>query len=113
MPTPWKYPGQTNSLRMILPVPLVPPSCPSTAIVRESETWNGQSFARVAATTPGLPALPTCWPLTDLALGLADAPGGAASLQSVAPFQLRYQYLAGGVNTGEGWQTWNTNGTFV
>ena len=67
----------------------------------------------VAATTPGLPALPTGWPLADLALGLADGPGGAASLQSVAPFQLRYQYLAGGVNTGGGWQTWNTNGTFV
>ena len=67
----------------------------------------------VAATTPGLPALPTGWPLADLALGLADGPGGAASLQSVAPFQLRYQYLAGGVNTGAGWQTWNANGTFV
>ncbi len=67
----------------------------------------------VAATIPGLPALPTGWPLPDLAFGLADGPGGAGSLQSVAPFQLRYQYLAGGVNTGSGWQTWNSNGTFV
>ena len=29
------------------------------------------------------------------------------------PFGFRYQYLAGGVNTGNGWATWNTNGQFV
>jgi hypothetical protein len=28
------------------------------------------------------------------------------------PFDYAYQYLAGGVNTGQGWQTWNTNATF-
>ena len=28
-------------------------------------------------------------------------------------FTFRYQYLAGGVNTGNGWSTWNTNGQFV
>jgi hypothetical protein len=26
---------------------------------------------------------------------------------------MRYQYLAGGVNTGAGWATWNPDGTFV
>ena len=25
----------------------------------------------------------------------------------------RYQYLAGGVNTGGGWANWNANGQFV
>ena len=30
-----------------------------------------------------------------------------------APFGFRYQYLAGGVNTGQGWSTWNPNGSFV
>ena len=30
-----------------------------------------------------------------------------------APFGFRYQYLAGGVNTGSGWSTWNPNGSFV
>src|SRR5207253_5815955 len=25
----------------------------------------------------------------------------------------RWQYLAGGVNTGHGWETWNSNGTFA
>ena len=32
---------------------------------------------------------------------------------AVAPFGFRYQYLAGGVNTGSGWSTWNPNGTFA
>lgn len=46
-------------------------------------------------------------------LGLTDAPGGAAALRRSAPFRFRYEYLAGGVNTGEGWATWNENGSFV
>src|SRR5438034_1833397 len=48
-----------------------------------------------------------------IALGLASQPGGAASMRRHAPFGYRYQYLAGGVNTGNGWATWNENGTFV
>ena len=43
---------------------------------------------------------------------MADAPGGAAAMKSTAPFGFRYQYLAGGVNTGNGWATWNANGDF-
>jgi hypothetical protein len=61
----------------------------------------------------GLPPVPATWPSTKLELGLADAPGGAAALRASAAFAFRYQYLAGGVNTGNGWATWNTNGTFV
>jgi hypothetical protein len=53
------------------------------------------------------------WPFHKLQLGLSDQPGGAAALAAVAPMRLRYQYLAGGVNTGSGWQTWNANGSFV
>ena len=48
-----------------------------------------------------------------IALGLANQPGGAASMRRHAPFGYRYQYLAGGVNTGAGWSTWNEHGTFV
>ena len=33
-------------------------------------------------------------------------------MKATAPFAFRYQYLAGGVNTGGGWATWNTNGDF-
>ena len=56
--------------------------------------------------------LPSGWPAR-LELGLADSPGGAAAMKTTAPFSFRYQYLAGGVNTGGGWATWNTNGDFA
>ena len=48
-----------------------------------------------------------------LQLGVHDAPGGAARLGAVTGLALRYQYLAGGANTGEGWATWNAGGAFV
>ncbi len=66
----------------------------------------------VAAAT-ALPDPPARWPSTRLELGLADAPGGAAALRASAAFEFRYQYLAGGANTGNGWATWNTDGQFV
>jgi hypothetical protein len=66
----------------------------------------------VRADTP-LPNPPAAWPSDRLELGLADAPGGAAALRASADFKFRYQYLAGGVNTGNGWATWNTDGQFV
>jgi hypothetical protein len=44
---------------------------------------------------------------------MADSPGGAAAMRATAPFLFRYQYLAGGVNTGGGWSTWNPNGDFA
>ena len=59
-----------------------------------------------------LPPLPAKWPHA-LQLGVADDPNGAAALREVAPFGFRYQYLAGGVNTGAGWATWNPGGTFA
>jgi hypothetical protein len=65
------------------------------------------------ARSPRLPALPSHWPRT-LELGLSDTPeGGAAALRRSAPFGFRYQYLAGGVNTGRNWTTWNPDGTFA
>ena len=53
------------------------------------------------------------WPFSHLQLGLLDAPGGGASLAATVPVGLRYQYLAGGVNTGKSWQTWDPGGSFV
>ncbi|MCC7366474.1 MAG: hypothetical protein IT303_19105 [Dehalococcoidia bacterium] len=58
-----------------------------------------------------LPALPAGWP-AGIQVGLSDSPGGAAAMKAAAPFGFRYQYLAGGVNTGGGWATWNTGGQF-
>jgi hypothetical protein len=83
------------------------------AAAAPSAPGPGVPSGRVASVAAGLPALPAAWPFDRLELGLADAPGGAASLRAAAPFGLRYQYLAGGVNTGSGWQTWNTGGQFV
>src|SRR4051812_35011348 len=57
----------------------------------------------------GLPPLPNQWPAT-LQLGMSSSPGDAAKMKSTAPFGFRYQYLAGGVNTGSGWATWNPSG---
>ncbi len=56
--------------------------------------------------------LPSGWP-SGLQVGVSDQPGGAAAVKAAAPFAFRYQYLAGGVNTGSGWANWNPNGQFV
>jgi len=69
-------------------------------------------FLACAAPAAALPPLPHGWPST-MQIGLADFPGGAAALRRSAPFGFRYQYLAGGVNTGQGWSTWNPDGTFA
>ena len=68
------------------------------------------SVATVAPAEAQAP-LPAGWP-TRIELGMADSPGGAAAMKQTAPFAFRYQYLAGGANTGGGWATWNTNGDF-
>src|ERR1700686_1009160 len=72
--------------------------------------------------SPAMPAraqapLPAGWP-SQIELGMADAPStgpntGAAAMKATAPFGFRYQYLAGGANTGNGWATWNANGDFA
>ena len=64
------------------------------------------------AASAALPPLPHGWPKI-LEIGLTDPPGGAAALRGSAPLRFRYQYLAGGVNTGQGWATWNPGGTFA
>jgi hypothetical protein len=65
-----------------------------------------------SASAPKLPPLPSKWPRT-LQIGVADEPGGAAALRKAAAFGFRYQYLAGGANTGQGWATWNPDGAFA
>jgi hypothetical protein len=70
----------------------------------------------VAGAGPAEALSPTSIPLglpTHLALGVSDSPGDAQALRAHAHVDMRYQYLAGGVNTGHGWATWNPNGSFV
>jgi hypothetical protein len=59
-----------------------------------------------------LPPLPAGWPAA-FELGMADGLGDAAGIRATAPFALRSQYLAGGVNTGNGWTTWAPDGAYV
>jgi hypothetical protein len=68
--------------------------------------------ARAFVPKVALPPLPRQWPRT-LQLGMSDPPHGAAALRRSASFGFRYVYLAGGVNTGRGWETWNPSGTFA
>ena len=74
--------------------------------------WFFASSVLLAAAVSAQAPLPACWP-SRIELGMADAPGGAAALRATAPFLFRYQYLAGGVNTGSGWATWNANADFL
>jgi hypothetical protein len=45
--------------------------------------------------------------------GLEAGQGDTWMPESGIPWDFTFQYLAGGVNTGQGWETWNPNGTFV
>lgn len=72
------------------------------------------------ATAGGMTPSPVRSQLTRLsigpsfAFGVSNGGGSAAQLRSSnLPWSYRYQYLAGGVNTGEGWATWNPDGSFV
>lgn len=65
------------------------------------------------ARAASLPPVPAAWPASAFELGITSHPGEAAGQRDSAPFRFRYQYLAGGVNTGSGWATWNADGTFV
>jgi hypothetical protein len=56
--------------------------------------------------------LPVGWP-QHLLLGVADPPGDALALAQRAHVDARYQYLSGGVNTGQGWASWDPEGTFA
>jgi hypothetical protein len=56
--------------------------------------------------------LPKHWPRT-LQLGAWSPFGDGKKLRRTAPFGLRYQYLGGGVNTGNSWRYVAPNGSFV
>src|SRR3982074_683213 len=48
-------------------------------------------------------------PQDRLHFGLSNQPGDLGWMTSSGvPWRYRYTYLAGGVNTGKGWETWNT-----
>jgi len=68
---------------------------PVNATVRTGHTFN-----RLAA---------SALPQTRLEFGLANDPGSISWMTtSGVPWGYRYQYLSAGVNTGSGWETWNS-----
>ena len=85
---------------------------PTTTTTTKPTTTTSSTTTSTTIPASSLAPLPAGWPTT-LQLGMADSPGGAAAMAASAPFSFRYQYLSGGVNTGTGWATWNTNGQFV
>lgn len=68
--------------------------------------------AAQAASSGALPAPPAGWP-DRVELGMSSGRGDAGTVVATAPFGFRYQYLAGGVNTGDGWEHWAPDGSFV
>jgi hypothetical protein len=61
---------------------------------------------------PTASALPAGLP-SHFAFGLGAGAGDTWMPQTGLPWDFRFQYLVGGVNTGSGWETWNANGTFA
>src|SRR4030088_1954562 len=47
------------------------------------------------------------------AFGVSAGQGDRWPTDTGVPWDYRFQYLAGGVNTGNGWENWNANGTFA
>ncbi len=99
----------TPNVGVVSAITAVPPTPNAVA----TPPFNAAATATGASVNvASLPALPVGWPTT-LQLGMADSPGGAAAMKTTANFGFRYQYLAGGANTGSGWATWNANGAFA
>jgi hypothetical protein len=82
----------------------------TTATATSTPAPTATSTAPPSGST--LPALPSGWP-SRLELGRFDCAGCAAATRAAAPFGFRYVYLAGGVNTGNGWANWNPGGAFA
>src|SRR5258708_35229790 len=108
-------PPLANSPRRGYPLRLPCTASPATTGASMRLRGTGWFFACCALLSTAAAAqapLPAGWPAR-MELGMADSPGGAAAMRATAPFLFRYQYLAGGVNTGSGGATWKPNRDFV
>jgi hypothetical protein len=118
-PAPWVGPNQVAWFQFAVIAPQIPGTYrlsirPLIEGAQWMEDYGVFWYVTVAGTAPvgALAPLPSTWPSHSLEIGLADGPGGAAALRASAPLRFRYQYLAGGANTGRGWQTWDANAQF-
>jgi hypothetical protein len=75
----------------------------------------GSAFRPATLPHADAASVPTGLP-SHLGIGLAASPSDIATggwlPASGIPWDYAYQYLSGGVNTGAGWETWNSNGQF-
>jgi hypothetical protein len=118
-PAPWVGPNQVAWFQFTVVAPQIPGTYrlsirPLVEGAQWMEDYGVFWYVTVAGTEPtgSLAPLPARWPSSAMEIGMADGPGGAAPMRATAPFKFRYQYLAGGVNTGQGWSTWNSNAQF-
>ncbi len=90
----------------------------NTATSGNPQPQNAQALAG-SASTPTQPAVTPSAPpkqpagTNHFAFGVDNAPGNVQYMndmrsQNGAAFDYRYQYLSAGVNTGHGWETWNS-----
>src|SRR5207245_7370175 len=119
-PAPWVGPNQVSWFQFTVIAPQIPGTYRlSIRALIEGAQWMEDYGVFWYVTVPGtapagsLAPLPARWPSRAMEIGMSDGPDGAAALRATAPFGFRYQYLAGGVNTGSGWATWNSDGRFA
>jgi len=94
--------SRRSRLLMLLAVPVLLLGTAASALVL---------FRSAPAPAHAASNLPAGMP-THFSFGLMDAPGDTSSLNGMrnangTAWDFRYQYLAGGANTGTGWSTWN------
>src|SRR5437868_5614010 len=70
---------------------------------------NGQATIAIAKPARFAP-IPTGLP-NYFGYGLFN--GSISDMHSGVPYNYRYQYLSGGVNTGDGWQNWQADGRYA
>ena len=95
-----------------LPLSVAAASTAAAPSSLRSASAAASTLASAAASTPASAALPQAHLALGLTAGPTDlAPGGWVPTSGVT-WDYAYQYLAGGANTGAGWQTWNAGGQF-
>jgi hypothetical protein len=92
-----------NNVLVVVSVPLVLLGMVLGALVLLRQA-PPSAYAAAGPVPAGMPA--------HFSFGIMDAPGDTGYLngmrqQNGTTWDFRYQYLAGGVNTGHGWATWN------
>jgi hypothetical protein len=86
----------------------------AAVVVLAAVTGTALARSKPSAAAPVAPG--SALPQGVLALGVSASPTDLATggwvPQSGVPWTYTYQYLAGGANTGSGWQSWNAQGQF-